>query len=169
MLNQISLLLYLFSFISSHYLRSSTEDSSTISHYLSVNVPINGNSHSWHYYYIDLYIGDSLNKQSYLIDTSTSITTSPCHPFSKSTGQHQNGYYVVEEASVVKCKNDQDASCKFTRENAEGSKISGIYTKQVVRFNKDDAKPAVIPIGCTVNEEGFFLLSKGRWYNRFSQ
>ena len=160
MLNQISLLLYLFSFISSHYLRSSTEDSSTISHYLSVNVPINGNSHSWHYYYIDLYIGDSLNKQSYLIDTSTSITTSPCHPFSKSTGQHQNGYYVVEEASVVKCKNDQDASCKFTRENAEGAKISGIYTKQVVRFNKDDAKPAVIPIGCTVNEEGFFYYQK---------
>ena len=160
MLNKISLLLYLFSFISSHYLRLSTEDSTSISHYLSVNTPIKGNSNSLHYYYIDLYIGDSLNKQSYLIDTSTSVTTSPCHPFSKSTGQHQNGYYVAEEASVVKCKDDQDESCKFTKENAEGAKISGIYTKQAVRFSKDDAKPDVIPIGCTVNEEGFFIIKK---------
>ena len=100
-----------------------------------------------------------MQTQSFLLDTSTSLTASPCRPFSNSTGQNKNNYYA-EEVSVVKCKNEQDESCKFKKENSEGDTIEGIYTKQPIRFDKEDDKPSVIPIGCSVREEGVFIIKK---------
>ena len=132
MLIPIFFFLCLSSSLCSKNLRISSQNSNFDSNYFSVHIPVKGNSSNLHYYYIDLVIGSSLQTHSLFIDTSTFITTSPCRPFSNSTGVHKKNFYDVDKASVVKCKN---ASCKFKEENAEGDTIEGIYTKQEVRFN----------------------------------
>ena len=152
--------LVLFPSLSFQNLRISTQNSNPDSNFLSIHIPVKGNSTNLHYYYIDLVIGSSMQRQSFLLDTSTSLTASPCSPFTNSTGQHKNNFYYAEEASIVKCKNEQDESCKFKKENLEGDTIEGIYTKQAIRFDKEDDKPSVIPIGCSVREEGVFYNQK---------
>ena len=125
MLIPIFFFLCLSSSLCSKNLRISSQNSNFDSNYFSVHIPVKGNSSNPHYYYIDLVIGSSLQTHSLLIDTSTFITTSPCRPFSNSTGVHKNNCYDVDKASVVKCKN---ASCKFKEENQKEIQLRG-YTQ----------------------------------------
>jgi hypothetical protein len=54
---------------------------------------IYGNSSSLYYYYMNIYIGTPMKKQSLIIDTGSSFMGVPCKSVCKSCGTHLNSYY----------------------------------------------------------------------------
>ena len=138
---------------------------------LSIANQIYGNSNILSYYYTNLYVGDSQKKQSYILDTSRSITSSPCEDHCQKCGNHENGYYKLGNATeILSCDSElcgmadslcNDNKCSFTATFYENSTISGIYTKSKVKFNDYDEVPIKdIPIGCTINEDNLFFFQK---------
>ena len=117
------------------------------------------------YYYIYLYIGKERKKQSYILDTGSIITSSPCN-LCKHCGKHQNGFYEINKKNILKCKDKKcslvknkckkkKTKCKFSIKYVEGSSINGIYINELIRFNYNDI-PFEFPIGCTINETNSF-------------
>ena len=134
---------------------------------------IYGNSHILSYYYLDLYIGNSYHKQSYIIDTGSSITTSPCKPLCTNCGKHKNPYYELQsissilpcnstECSTVSSHCNERSQCSFSITYTEGSELRGIYINEVVHFTPNTSSSSstttniAIPIGCTTKEKHLF-------------
>ena len=130
-----------------------------------------GSSYALNYYYANLYLGTPPIKQSYIIDTGSSITTAPCQPFCQNCGKHLNSYYTVNNTdSVVSCDSSQcsmvqssscnkEKQCTFSISYSEGSSLSGIFINETIRIG-DDFKASegyYLPIGCTVRENNLFL------------
>jgi len=127
-----------------------------------------GNSHDLNYYYSYLYIGEQKKKQSYILDTGSSITTSPCN-LCNNCGRHENEYYEINENKILKCFNNEcsyvnnicnikENDCEFLIKYNEGSLISGKYVKEYIFFENNylSEKLIEIPIGCTNQETYFF-------------
>ena len=133
---------------------------------------IYGDSHYLNYYYTSLYLGQNKSRQVYILDTGSSITTSPCDQC-KSCGEHLNPKYHLENSSKIlscndnkcklasnsRCSNNQ---CSFHISYAEGSRLSGIYVDQEVYFENINMEENItnnsftIPIGCTTTETHLF-------------
>lgn len=64
--------------------RNSTHYDSTV---------IYGNSSVMNYYYVDIYIGTPLKKQTLIIDTGSGYTGVPCKSLCEKCGKHLNSYY----------------------------------------------------------------------------
>ena len=125
-----------------------------------------GNAHIEKYYYVNLYLGKLGIKQSYLLDTGSTITTSPCN-LCKDCGKHKNNYYPISNDSIIKC---EDPNCYLVNSNCyrevcdfmisylEGSNLEGIFVNEIVRFgdNFTNQKLNYIPIGCTTKESHLF-------------
>ena len=134
------------------------------------------------YYYTTLYIGSNKSPQTYILDTGSSIMTSPCTSCTK-CGRHTNPYYDAGSSSNIlarsskKCgylsnnkvlrvgNNNND--CWFNTVYSEGSSISGYYTMRTVYFhnllNEQKnfiSRPFKIPIGCTTEEKNVFFNQK---------
>ena len=75
-------------------------------------INILGNSSDINYYFTYLYLGESKQKQSYIIDTGSSITTSPCKPYCNNCGKHENNYYEINENQILNCDSSE---CKFKK------------------------------------------------------
>lgn len=132
-------------------------------------IPVKGSSSHWNYYFIDIFIGESKKKQSYLLDTSTSFFTSPCSPYSTETGEHLNNYFDVKDDGIIICdtsdcfgKCNQKKQCSFSFEDISGSSIEGIYSKQLILFSQNEPinNGAKIIMGCTVKETKLFYYQK---------
>ena len=132
---------------------------------------IYGNSHVLSYYYLDLYIGNSFHKQSYIIDTGSSITTSPCKPLCTNCGKHKNTYYDLQsitsilpcdstECSTVSSHCNERSQCGFSITYTEGSELRGVYINEVIHFTPNTSSSTTtniaIPIGCTTKETHLF-------------
>ncbi len=128
-----------------------------------------GNSHDLNYYYSYLYLGEEKKKQSYILDTGSSITTSPC-TLCESCGQHENEYFKINENNIIKCFNNEcsyvknncnykENDCEFSINYSEGSSISGKYIKDNISFGDNFLNEKLIefPIGCTNKETYLFL------------
>ena len=133
---------------------------------------IQGDSYYLNYYYTSLYLGKNKTRQVYILDTGSSITTSPCS-LCESCGEHLDPKYPLESkekilscddnkckmASSSRCTNDK---CSFNIGYAEGSRLSGLYVQQDVFFetinmeNNITEKSYNIPIGCTTTETHLF-------------
>ena len=131
---------------------------------------IYGSSSELNYYYANLYLGNPPKKQAYIVDTGSSVTTSPCQPYCKNCGKHLNSYYTVKEpASVIECSSshcslvtslcNKDKQCGFSISYSEGSSLSGIYINDTIRVGDDyqNEKGHHLPIGCTVKENNLFF------------
>ena len=152
---------------------------------------INGNTNFLNYYYITLFLGDSKENQTYLLDTTSSVTTSPCS-FCTSCGEHINDYYQIKSnLSIIKSETYECISlpnildnkinsnyidnnnCNFILDFDDGTKISGFYTYNLIRFEQIKSKKNIeeeeeeneyisnksefyLPIGCSMNENGGF-------------
>jgi len=133
---------------------------------------INGDSHYLNYYYTTLYLGQNKTPQVYILDTGSSITTSPCDQCTN-CGEHLNPKYHLENTSkIIPCNDNKcklasnsrclDNKCSFRISYAEGSKLMGIYVNQDVFFetinleNNITNKSYSIPIGCTTTETHLF-------------
>ena len=139
-------------------------------------------SFSKNYYYTTLYVGDNKVRQTYIIDTGSSIMASPCSPC-PDCGQHKSPFYYDKnrhhkplKCSSKICKLTPATSCekkkwlssetcsfKINRENGEG--ISGYYMRDIIYFETDrklEKSPLsrkvyrsyALPIGCTTAELG---------------
>ena len=166
--NQISC--YIYEVKSLNYLRKKLR-------YLNDNFSflqdIKGDSNYINYYYTTLYLGKDKTPQTYILDTGSSITTSPCDKCT-SCGNHLNEKYKLEnESNIISCYSKEcnlasksickSGKCSFSISYAEGSKIAGFYINEEVFFeminNEENNLTNIsykIPIGCTTKETHLF-------------
>ena len=133
---------------------------------------IEGDSYYLNYYYTSLYLGQNKTRQVYILDTGSSITTSPCN-LCESCGTHLNPKYSLKSNSQILSCNDNKCKissasrcsnnkCSFSIRYAEGSRLSGVYVEQDVFFEKINLGKNItnesfnIPIGCTTEETHLF-------------
>ena len=112
---------------------------------------INGNSHYLNYYYITLFLGEKKENQTYLLDTTSAVTTSPCS-LCTSCGDHINDYFQLKSnLSIIKAEsidcfslpsildkeinNKDNDNCNFISDFDDESQISGFYTYNLIRFD----------------------------------
>ena len=72
---------------------------------------IYGDSRYLNYYYTTLFLGKNKTSQVYILDTGSSITTSPCDQCI-SCGNHLNQEYPLENTSKILSCNDK--KCKIS-------------------------------------------------------
>ena len=116
-------------------------------------------SFSKNYYYTTLYVGHNRVRQTYIIDTASSIMASPCSPCSE-CGQHKNPlYYDIKRAhKPLKCSSKicqltpttscldkkskflSTGTCSFKINRASGEGIMGYFMKDIV-YLETDKKP----------------------------
>ena len=114
---------------------------------------IEGNSDNLYFYYISIFVGSGKQRQTFILDTTSSITTSPCNLCS-SCGDHFNDYYLINDHSSIIDINSEECnllpgvSNNFSTEKdfqlyinncyfeskLENETISGIYLNNLINF-----------------------------------
>lgn len=113
---------------------------------------IDGNTDTLNFYYITLFLGEKKENQTYILDTTSSVTTSPCNLCS-SCGDHANEYFQIDSnASIIKYEsyqcnslpniiynslsfnNKNNDNCNFILDLIDGTKINGFYTNKLISF-----------------------------------
>ena len=142
---------------------------------------VHGSSGKLNYYYATLYLGKKKTPQTYILDTGSTITTSPCNKCNKNCGKHLNKYYEIDDDSkIISCSSEKCSlvskkcssnQCSFHISYMEGSKLNGFFVNEDVYFetlinNKDNLNETNdikltdkfynIPIGCTTEETHLF-------------
>ena len=146
-LSYIRKILFIFLFLSSKY--ESINPSSDKKYVLNVK----GNSDKLYFYYITAFIGKEKQIQTFLLDTTSSVTTSPCNLCS-SCGEHFNEYYIINQTKSLINKDTSECrvltnvfdnnkfdkgikidanSCKFIS-TLDNEKIFGVYSNNLVSF-----------------------------------
>ena len=129
-----------------------------------------GSAFKLNYYYSNLYLGNDMQKQGYILDTGSTITTSTCSPICKHCGKHICPAYDIKTDDKIiscndeKCKlvtskcNGSTNKCSFSISYSEGSSLSGVYINEIVRFgeNYKEQIGTFVPIGCTTDENHLF-------------
>ena len=132
-----------------------------------------GDSYYLNYYYITLYLGSKKIPQTYIVDTGSPTTSSPCNKC-RLCGKHLNKPYEINDSNIIKCTSKQcnsvqsnscreDNQCSFSISYSEGSSLEGIFTMQEIYFEQINkipnitSKPFTIPIGCTTKETNLFI------------
>ena len=108
-----------------------------------------------------------MEKQGFILDTGSSITTSSCS-ICKKCGKHIYPPYKLNSSKKIiscdnkKCKmlssNCKDKKCSFRISYAEGSSLEGIFINKKIYFNNntEERSEIEIPIGCTLSENNLF-------------
>ena len=129
-----------------------------------------GSAFKLNYYYSNLYLGDDMQKQGYILDTGSTITTSTCSPICHHCGNHIcPAYNITTEDKIISCNdekcklvtskcNGNTNKCSFSISYSEGSSLSGVYINEIVRFgeNYKEQNGTFVPIGCTTDENHLF-------------
>ena len=118
------------------------------------------------YYYITLFYGELKIPQTFIIDTTSSITSSPCSLCS-TCGYHSNEWYSIhdEENQVLSCNNEcrdlsgkcQNNQCSYKYDYYEDAYIKGVYVKENIRFEKNSSESYNLIIGCTLKETNYII------------
>ena len=95
--------LYIILFISYEYVTINPSNRNFI-------LNIKGNSDNLYFYYITMFLGTEKQIQNYILDTTSSITTSPCNLCSY-CGDHLNDYYIINSNSSIININSEE--CKY--------------------------------------------------------
>ena len=114
-----------------------------------------------------------MKKQTYILDTGSTITTAPCQPYCTKCGKHLNSYHNVENNSkIINCSDEKcrlvksycgnGNKCSFKTSYSEGSSLEGIYINELIRFGEDYNLKigSYSPIGCTTSETHLFFTQK---------
>ena len=136
---------------------------------------IYGSAFKINYYYSNLYLGDNMQKQGFILDTGSSITTSTCSPLCQSCGKHICPPYDIKSKNkIISCLNPKcgmvnsncdkskkanENKCSFSISYSEGSTLRGVYINELVRFGKNfkEQDGTYVPMGCTTYEDHLFL------------
>ena len=131
-----------------------------------------GDSYDLNYYYATLYLGEKETPQTFILDTGSPTTTSPCSKCT-SCGKHLNKYYEFKDDSrIIKCSSDMcnyissycsNNQCSFSISYSEGSSLKGFFNLQDISFENLNMNPIIssksytLPIGCTTKETHLFV------------
>lgn len=146
MFSYINKFLFIFLFLSSKY-------GSTIPSKKHFVLNVRGNSDYFYFYYINLFIGKEKQKQSFILDTTSSVTSSPCNLCS-SCGDHYNDYYIIDDNSLIINKLSEECeslpnlilSSSFEKDNEfdkdkcyftskiENEELFGLYSNNLISF-----------------------------------
>lgn len=141
-------------------------------------------SYSKNYYYTTLYVGHDKIRQTYIIDTGSSIMASPCSHCPE-CGQHKKPIYYDKNRNYkpLKCSSKicqlipstdcinkklkflSSDTCSFKIGRAGGEGLMGYYRKDIVYFEIDRKfenstfpkrafRSYALPVGCTTVELG---------------
>ena len=133
-----------------------------------------GSAFKINYYYSNLYLGEDMQKQGYILDTGSTITTATCDPLCKHCGLHISPHYNSEnlDKKIILCTDplckevsskcnfsSHPKDCSFVISYSEGSSLHGVYINEIVRFGNDYKNQTghQIPIGCTTDENHLFF------------
>ena len=113
-------------------------------------------SYSNNFYYTTLYITDKKIKQTYLIDTGSSVMSSPCGPCEYCGKQKKNyfdpsnkngnealkcGSKICKMVPATNCnvkeKNIDKKACSFFSQKPNGDGLKGYYLSNIVYFEAD--------------------------------
>jgi hypothetical protein len=99
---------------------------------------INGNSHYLNYYYTTLFYGNKKENQTFLLDTTSSVTTSPC-TLCPSCGDHVNDYFEIKSnTSIIKSESYTCSSLPYViysgQQNINNNNNNNEYNKDYCRF-----------------------------------
>ena len=165
-------------------LNSSTTYATSLKLHTKLLQTVYSESYSKNYYYTTLYVGPDKVKQTYVLDTGSSIMSSPCSPC-KNCGPHKRNYFnsfLPKKNKPLKCdskpcklvpatnciyKKDKEINkkiCSFDVKRDTGDGISGYYLNDIVYFEADNNistpfqrqmyRSYALPIGCTTAEYG---------------
>ena len=140
---------------------------------LSLPSHVYGSAFGLNYYYVNLYLGNEMKKQTYILDTGSNITTSPCQPYCTNCGKHLNSYHnVIDKSKIISCSDEKcglvksfcgkNNICSFNSSYSENSTLQGIYINELIRFGEDYnlKNGSFAPIGCTTSEDNLFFTQK---------
>ena len=133
-----------------------------------------GSAFKINYYYSNLYLGENMHKQGYILDTGSTITTATCGSLCKKCGMHISPHYDAEDLDkkIILCTDpickqvsskchftSHPKECSFLISYSEGSSLSGVYINEFVRFgnNYKNQTGHKVPIGCTTDENHLFF------------
>ena len=127
-------------------------------------------------FYIDLFIGKNNQEISFILDTTSQITTTICDKISneKILSEYKNNYKLENKSQIIKCKDEkcsfvysdflycenEEKNCSFTLSNNKNSSIEGIYINENISFNKKEK--GLIQLGCIIKENNFLNENKGK-------
>ena len=114
---------------------------------------VHGNSDYLNFYYIILFLGQQKQNQTFILDTTSSITTSPC-TLCISCGDHLNDYYLVNSNnsfidenspeneflpdictdSLKIKKNNHEKNYSYFLSRIDNNQIFGIYLNNIINF-----------------------------------
>lgn len=142
-------------------LDSKTKNADSLKLHSKLLQTLYSDSYSNNYYYTTLYIGPNKIKQTYLIDTTNAIFSSPCGSCSD-CGKHKKNYYSHLNKTAykpLKCsskicnlvpasgcsiskeekkkKNLDQLACSFYSKKSNGDGIKGNYISGIVYFEED--------------------------------
>ena len=133
----------------------------------NIILPINIKEGKLFYYYTTLFFGEEKTPQTFILDTTSSLISSPCD-MCESCGVHSNKYFNISdpEKEVLKCNdsnckslygNCENQQCSYRFDYYENAYIKGIYVNKEIRFNENSTKYFNMPIGCTINETNYII------------
>ena len=121
-------------------------------------------------YYVKFYVGEDKISQTYILDTTFSIFSSPCNLCS-SCENHNNPFYIINnEKDIINCNSYQcsnfvnqnycqDENCYFNIDNNfnNDKNIEGILVSSKIFLNNYNSLSSLsLPIGCTIKEGSFY-------------
>ena len=165
-------------------INSTTKGSASLKLHSKLLQTVYSDSYSKNFYYTTLYVGDNKVRQTYVIDTGSTIMASPCSPCAE-CGTHKNPFYYDLNRShkPLKCSSSickltpasncltkklkllasNTCSFKIKREDEDG--IAGYYMRDIVYmetdrrvnnsvFHRKIYRSYALPVGCTTKESG---------------
>ena len=142
-------------------LDSKTKNADSLKLHSKLLQTLYSDSFSNNYYYTTLYIGPNKKKQTYIIDTTSAIFSSPCASCSE-CGKHKKNYYDETNKKAYKplkcaskicslvpaseCPKDEKKkkkvdldkiNCSFNIKKSNGDGLKGNYLSNIVYFEED--------------------------------
>ena len=163
---------------------SSTKNAKSLKFHSKILQTVYSDSFSKNYYYTTLYVGHNKVRQTYIIDTGSSIMSSPCSPCNECGAHKSPLYYDINRAhkpykcsskickltpatdcTTKKLKLISSGKCTFRIKREGGDGIKGYFMKDIVYFETDRYlhkrpyskklyRSYALPIGCTTGESG---------------
>jgi hypothetical protein len=139
---------------------STTEYEASLKIHSKILQSVYPDSFSKNYYYTTLYIGPLKIKQKYIIDTGSSIMSSPCSECTECGPQKKNYFYAINRLGnknkPLKCddkickmvpatnciykkdKSENKESCSYDIKANTGDGMKGYYLNEIVYFETDN-------------------------------
>ena len=135
---------------------STTKNMAALKFHSKLLQTVYSDSFSKNYYYTTLYVGHNKVRQTYIIDTASSIMASPCSPCAD-CGPHKSPFYydINRHHKPLKCSSKicqltpatgclskklkflSSSTCSFKINRASGEGIMRYYMRDIVYFETD--------------------------------